>query len=430
MSNERRLFKGMSATNWMNLAIAALLVFYMAQIAADIAWGNLFGHFGSDFASFWSAGFIANHEGYAAVYNLDLMAGVQHPLLPTVQSSAYVFHPIPTPYLPLFIVPFQLLALVPPAPAAYTWEILNGLGTFAYLWFFSTKLRPHAGRGRVVLLSMVSAPVFLNLFTGQTNLLLLICVGEFTRAAIAGQALKSGLWLGGLMLKPQCLILIAPALLMQRSFRSLIGLGMSSAAIAGVSLALGGAESIRKLVQLWLGYASGLPTNDVGLMMNWRMLGFHLAGVVGPHPAWIIAFSGLIATAVAGLALWIHPIKTNSVGFTVSLTGILAATGAIAWHSHVTMAMMLLPPLLILYLTQRAALDEVMEWWVFLPASLYFLRLVLASLIHAGTLPGQMSGFLDFLGGIGLFGLNLYLLAWALRTSRKILAAGTIPERA
>jgi hypothetical protein len=84
------------------------------------------------------------------------MGRIQHPLLPTMALSPYVFHPTPTPYLPLFIVPFQLLALVPPVPAAYVWEVVNFLGTIAYLWFFSRKtLSP-----RAVILMMVSREVF------------------------------------------------------------------------------------------------------------------------------------------------------------------------------------------------------------------------------------------------------------------------------
>ena len=163
MGRMRPPFRGLTTEQWQNLAIAALLVFYAAQIALDIAWGNLFGHFASDFASFWSAGFIANHQGYAAVYNLDLIARIQHPLLPTISSASYVFHPIPTPYLPVFILPFQLLALAPPVPAAYVWVIVNFLGTVAYLWFFSNKISGRSTRGRLIILMMVSAPVFLNL---------------------------------------------------------------------------------------------------------------------------------------------------------------------------------------------------------------------------------------------------------------------------
>ena len=295
MSGMKLPFRDLTAEAWQNLGIAALVVFFTAQVAADIVWGNVFGHFASDFASFWSAGFIANHDGYAAVYDLDLMGRIQHPLLPTLAASPYVFHPIPTPYLPVFIVPFQLFALVPPIASAYLWETANLLGIIGYLGFFVRRSRGSSPPGQLIALMMVSAPVFLNLFTGQVNLLLAVCAGEYLRAAMAGRHVQSGLWLGGLLLKPQCLILIAPALLLQRSFKSILGLCISTAAVLSASLLLGGAESLSKLAQLWLGYTAGLPTNDVSLMMNWRMIGVQLATLIAPQQAWLIAFGGWLS---------------------------------------------------------------------------------------------------------------------------------------
>ena len=112
------------------------------------------------------------------------------------------------------------------------------------------------------------------------------------------------------------------------------------------------------------------------------------------------------------------------------MTATFAATGAVAWHSHVTAAMILIPPLIVLYIRQRALLGRTLEWWVFLPASLYFVRLVLASVIHAGVLPGEASGFLDFLAGIGSFGLNLYLLGWAILKVRDLPTAASAVQEA
>ena len=70
---------------------------------------------------------------------------------------------------------------------------------------------------------LISLPVFLNLFTGQVNVWLVVCVGEFMRASISGREFRSGLWLGGLLLKPQALLLLAAGLLMRRRARILAG---------------------------------------------------------------------------------------------------------------------------------------------------------------------------------------------------------------
>jgi hypothetical protein len=315
-------------------------------------------------------------------------------------------------------------------PAAYVWEILNFLGTIAYLWFFSNKVRGRSPQGHLIILMMVSAPVFLNLFTGQVNLLLAISAGEYLRAAIAGRRFQSGLWLGGLLLKPQCLILIVPALVLQRSFRTVVGLAVASLTFFAASFLLGGVESMSRLTQLWLGYATGLPTNDVSLMMNWRMMGDQLANIIAPTYAWIVALTGLVVTVLATLALWLRPAQTGSPRFMISVIGTFAATGAVAWHSHVHMAMLLIPALMLLYLTQRGALGNLLQWWVFLPPGLYFVRLTLAAAVHVDILPSQASGFVDFLAGVGSFGLNLYVLGWAIRKLRKLPTTSTPPPQA
>ncbi|HEY5982991.1 MAG TPA: glycosyltransferase family 87 protein [Anaerolineales bacterium] len=415
-----RPFSSMRPGDWQNLAILSLAFFWIAQVAFDLAWGNVFGRFASDAASFWSAGYIANHYGYAGVYDLDLMAQTQHPLLPEIGNSPFVFHPIPTPYLPFFILPFQLLSLFPPVPAALAWVIMNALGSVLYLLSFARRATGVPPRAHLIALLMVSAPVFLNLFTGQVSLLLMIGAGEFLLAARGQKPLHAGLWLGCLLIKPQSLVLLVPALLLQRQFRMLLGLAVSSVVVVGTSLLLAGPRALMSLAQLWLGYAAGagLPTNDVSLMMNWRMIGLQLATVVQAEMAWGVAFAGLALTAIAALGLWLRPLDVRSTGFLTAALGVLAATGSVAWHSHVPAAMLVIPVVLVLYVQHRELLGGLLEWWALMPAGLYFVRLLLASMMHAGVLAPQVNGFLDLLAGIGLFIMNLVMLLWALRHAR------------
>jgi glycosyl transferase family 87 len=408
----------MSARRRRNLAIAGLLVFYAIQIIFEAVTSNTFGRFASDFASFWSAGYIANHQGYASVYDLSLMSETQRALLPAAAASLPEFHSIPTPYLPVFILPFQLLALTPPIAAAWFWLVLNLLGTLAYFHLYVRRLNTGPAPRHLLLMLLVSTPVFLNLFTGQVNLILAVCVGEYLLNARAGRPLVSGLWLGGLLLKPQCLILIVPFLLLQRSVKTILGLAASGAALVGISWILGGLGAFGRLVQLWLGYTGGLPTNDPQLMMNWRMVGVQLGLLIPQTYAWVLAMTGMVVTSLAALAMWLRPVRTDSDSFLIAVAATLAATVLVAWHSHVHMAMVLIPPLILLYLSQRNPLGNALEWWVFLPAGLYFLRLILASMMYARILPGQINPLLDLLQGVGLFVMNLYLLGWALHVVR------------
>lgn len=419
-------FRNMSSQAWGNLAIASLAIFWAAQVIFDLAAANLFGRLGSDFASFWSAGYIANHAGYPAVYDLNLMTQVQEPLLPTVNNSPFVFHPIPTPYLPVFILPFQLLALLPPGVAAAAWFLLNFVGTVLYLRRFAREATGQSASTRLVLMLLVSAPVFLNLFTAQVNLVLMICIGEYVLATVRGDHLQAGAWLGGLLLKPQSLVLLIPAFFLQRSWRTILGMAISSGILLAASLLLGGLRSFQLLIGLWLGYAAGLPTNDPQLMMNWRMIGLQMEPITSAIPAWSVAAAGMLITTYIGLRTWLHQSSLDSVDFLVALTTIIAATNLVAWHSHVPAAMMLIPPLVALYILHRDLLGSSFEFLCFMPAGLYFVRLVLASMLHTGLLPVGASNFLDLLAGVGMFAMNIYFLVWGLRliSSR----TQTVPE--
>jgi hypothetical protein len=413
-------FQNMTSAKWQNLAIGSLITLYIIQVILDLAWGNTFGNLGIDFGSFWSAGYVANHFGYANVYDLHLMEQVQIHLVPGTATEAFAFRVIPTPYLAIFIVPFQLLSLLPPRTAAWIWIALNFLALLLYLRYFISKTGGLHQNARLLALVMVSAPVFLDLFTGQINVWLAICAGEALRAFMLGKSFRAGLWLGGLLLKPQVLIILVPALLLQRAIRTLAGLATSGAAIIGVSFLLSGLQGFGQLARLWLGYAGGLPTNDIQLMMNWRMIGIQLGHLSRAPTSLGIAISGAVITFLAAMYLWMRPLRPESPQFTIAFAGSLAATGAVAWHSHVHMAIMILPALIYLHLSQAQSFHNKLEWWVFLPAGLYFVRIVLASSMHAGILPANINDFIDLLNGIGLFALNLYLLGWAIKQTRSV----------
>jgi Glycosyltransferase family 87 len=414
MKRTRIPFGTLTGSEWQNLAISALLALYVIQVALDAIWGNIFSHLSIDFASFWSAGYIANHFGYVQVYDLDLMQRVQAPLWPGTAGAAAGFQVVPTPYLPLFLIAFQPFALLRPILASWIWMALNLLATVFYLRYFARRV---SGRGlppRLLAMLLVSVPVFSNIFVGQVNAWLMICIGQYMLAAERGKPFRAGLWLGGLLLKPQCLVLIVPALVLRRSTRIIAGLSTTSVAVAAASLAMVGSAGLTQIARLWLGYAGGIATNYPELMMNWRMIGLLIAQFGARSIAASITVIGMALTALAALYMWPNSASEDPSRFSLALVGTFAATGLVAWHSHVHMAMILLPPLLYVYLKHRAALGQTLEWWVFLPAAFYVARLMLASLVRTDTLH-MGGGELDFLAGSGLFAMNLYLLLFALR---------------
>src|SRR5512138_1185836 len=264
-SNEhaKLAFQGMAAEGWMRLGCAALLICYLLQIGFEVLWRNTCGHLAIDYCAFWSAGHIANTLGYAHMYDLSALKPVEASISPG--GAFYPFVVSPIAYLPVFMVPFQLLNRLNPVESYWLWAIANLLVLALYLRFFARQtalqLTP-----TMLALCLLSLPVYWNLFNGQVNVWLVVCIGEAIRAALAGRPFRAGLWLGGLLLKPQLLILIVPILLAQRAFKLIGGLTASGLVLVMSSWFMAGSEGFRRLIGLWLGFGVGMPTNDVAIM--------------------------------------------------------------------------------------------------------------------------------------------------------------------
>ncbi len=410
----------MTAAGWLNIGMAGLAVFYAAQVMLDISWNNVCANLGIDYCAFWSAGRAANLYGYASAYDPGILSGLQSANLPATAQGLAVS---PVAYLPVFLLPFQILALFPPTVGFWIWTAVNGVCFAAYLRFFNARLSGSPLPNRLLILLSLSLPVYWNFLDGQVNVWLMICLGEFARHAFAGQRFRSGLWLGGLLLKPQALILLVLALLLQRSIRMVAGLAASAAALLAGSVALVGANGAAAVLQVWLGFAQGIPANDVELMMNWRMLGLHLSNWFSPVLGWGLAALGIAVTVVAALYLWRVRLQGSSTSFAFALLGTLAATSMVAWHSNIHMAMILIPPMLMLLQQKQALKQAAFNGWVLIPASAYILAYILAALAKVNVLPPSMGAFLDFLRGASEFGVNAWILVLALRYSLSVRAA-------
>jgi hypothetical protein len=421
---EKRVpFRNMSPTQWENLGLAALFIFYLIQTGFDLLWHNTCGHLAIDYCAFWSAGRVANMSGYADVYNLDALKQIQFEIAPrSANLSTFVVSPIA--YFPVFVIPFQFLSLLPPFSGFVLWTSINLTALFFYLRFFIQKTTGQILRTRLLALVFLSLPVYWNFFNGQVNVWLVLCVGEFMRAVMDKKPFQAGLWLAGLLLKPQTLFLIGVVLLLQRSVKVLAGLTVTFAALLGASFALIGYDGLQHLVRLWLGFTSGLPTNDVEIMMNWRMIGLHLGNLSFPLLGWIVTGLGMAATLLVVVYLWKKPLIFVSTDFVVNLLGLLAATGLFAWHSHIHTAMMLIPPLLYLIVRKEMS-SKIFVYWLFVPAAIYVIAFLLAPLIQVNILPAVTSELLDFLRGASGFGVNVLLLVWTMKKLSKVhLAVG------
>lgn len=411
----QRPFQNLGPREWRNLGLVALLTFYVTLIGMEVARNNLFQWIGADYLAFWSAGYIANRHGYAAVYDLVLMKAVQTSVVVPPDPSLVFVNPVQFIFLPVFVLPFQLLAMVPIRWSFLIWTLLY-LGIFSsYLRFFLRSVAPGSREGYLLPMLLLSYPAALNLMYGQMSFFLAICIGEFLRHRMVGRPFWAGIWLGGMLLKPQTLILILPAMVLQRMWKALLGFTLAASLLIAISLGLTGVQGFSRLVNLWIGSGSGGPGFNPERMTNWRMVGIYLSQWIPSTPAWALAFIGIALTLGGGLLLWRRPLLPDRPSFAVAVLGTLAATAAISWHTYIHMLVMLIPPLA--YLHAKGELPErILAAWTFILPLASFTSLVVALFAQKGVLPlhSGASGLPEGWGWAGLL-LNLALLLWAFR---------------
>jgi len=415
---QRRLpFQGLGNQGWQNLGLAAVLTLYCAHIGMEVVKGLALR---TDYLAFWSAGYIANNYGYAQVYDLDVMTDTQEQLLAQFGFQVAAFYPTPFLYLPVFILPFQLLAQFPISPSFLLWTAFNLTAFVAYMNLFIRRLGPNtpAQANRLTFMLLVSYPVFSTFHSGQTNIFLLLCAGEFILAIRKGNDFRAGLWLGGLLLKPQTLILIVPALALQRRWKSLTGLSAAILLILLLSTGLAGQTGMDAMATAW-GNDAEISPIDPKLMMNWRMVGSHLQDLFGPASP-TIAWLGMGVTIIISLLLWKQPLPAAPPAFLMAVFGSLAATCAVTWHSHIYMLAILAPFVAYFYLEGELG-ESFLNLWTFLLPTALLISLIVSLLKSFYPLPlnEHLTGAL--LGYCALF-LNTYILLLAYRGIPKILS--------
>jgi hypothetical protein len=266
-----------------------LLVFTVMQIRLE-GWCTA-----CDYCAFLSAGRAINAGQFADIYNLNILESFQREIFTAANSMSPEFEVLGILYLPIFILPFRLFALLGLKTGLFLWMGINILGLVFYLRFFVNKLFGHRPGAQLLLILMLSLPVYQTIFYGQVNLLLVIAVGEFIRALLSKKPVLAGIWLAGLLIKPHLLILILPFLLIQRQFKALGGFAVAALSVGGVSLALVGWEGLIQLKDAVLAAAAGGVASNPMFMMNWRMLGIYLSSFTQPlaGDVFTIVLSGL-----------------------------------------------------------------------------------------------------------------------------------------
>lgn len=368
--------------NWKIIVLFAIAIFYAGLFVISIRDSESPIHYGGDYLAFWSAGKIADEQGFSEIYDLETLRKVQSLELKLKgfigESDTSSFITLPAPYLSFFILPFGLLSRINVESSYWVWVVLNLFIVIGYLIFFirKTRLQENGLSLNFYLLTLVLAsfPLFDNLINGQLNVFLMVCTGEFVRNALRKKPVLSGVWLGGLLLKPQLLILIIPILLIRRQWKAFFGFAISSGLITLSSIALSGIEGTLALIRLWTGWGEGNAITAPTAMINWRMIGTLINDLTNLPVGWIFAGLGIAVTLMLIYFIEKNTSQDNP-RWVLGILGIFATTLVITWHSHHHMALVLIP--LLLYVTVNNLFPEnILFLWVVLPPLAWVIALI------------------------------------------------------
>jgi hypothetical protein len=359
---------------------------------------GIFEYAGVDFRLQYATGMIIRQKGVAAIYDYATQSQYQLPLYQSfsVDTPASMdFWPLPLPYLAVFCAPMLMWSFFPPMPGFLVSCLINFLGPLVYGWFF---LKRSGMRPKLIhyLYILASVPFFFNLIFGQVNLWLLVCAGEAYLAFQRQKPIQSGLWLAGLLLKPQLLLLLIPYFILKRQGRVLLGFLGGSVTVGFLSIALAGQAAITGPLNTIRSWPTVLGDSGMNLLTLKGNLDQSFPNILGT----VIVISLTLITVFLSLYPWFKGGAFHqSISSPLLFASLLAAACTIAPHANIYMALPLIPFLLLSKENQG-----IPEWirciWFCLPS----VSFLLLSGIHVGvahTLMGTM-----------LLIMNLFIVIW------------------
>jgi hypothetical protein len=431
-ANRKAIFSNIKYENLRNLVIAAVVFIYFLNFIAFFRNGAL----GDDYMGYWSVGKIADEKGYSEIYDPYILRNLQAQELKDQgfleKTDAPSFSPTLVPYLPFFILPFQLLSRVELVFSFWIWIALNQVILIGYLVFFLRRTVQESGAAdnglNLLILVLISYPVLKNFFSGQVNVFLLVCAGEFIRHAVGKKPVLSGLWLGGLLLKPQLLIIIVPIFLIMGNWKVLTGFIVSSGIILISSLILSGFAGMLALINLWTKFSDSVASAAPGTMINWRMVGLNLDNLLNTSLGWVITGLGMLLTLLAVYFLFKQRPPFGSPQWIAAMLGVFSATLAVTWNSHYYMAMVLIPFLIYVSVNRMLSEKIILLWGIVTPVALFGMLIIDLLVLYFAKIDFPSYSWL--VAASTGFILNLVIFISAIRiTNNRNLKQYMIPEK-
>src|SRR6266404_6078441 len=191
-----------------------------------------------DFTNVFVAGLQALHGETASVYIPAEFARLQDALVGPGKSLFTTW-----PYPPTYFLILAPVALLPYLEAFLTWESATLLGFIVVIYLI-------VRRAPAIALVLASPFTAWNFLLGQSGFLTASLLGA-SLLTLKRQPVLAGVFIGCLTYKPQFGILLPIALLAASKWRALASSAITSAILAGVSMAVFGTDA-------WTGFPRGL----------------------------------------------------------------------------------------------------------------------------------------------------------------------------
>jgi hypothetical protein len=245
----------------------------------------------------------------SSVTDADALFAMEHAALP--ERTIFLNNPNP-PALALLMAPLGALPLV---PAYAIWAALGAVALAAAAYFLGRLADPRQ-RMRLLPFAILAPPSLIALTEGQTTPFVLLAVAASLRAP----PLWSGALLGLAAFRPQFLPLFALVALTER--RRAIGLVITTAAVALVSLGTVGFDGMARYPDLLTRIATELRPGELGLAALVRR-------IFGGEEIVLNAALAVVLYAVGAGAIFIRSRMFTMRTVDASLWSILAAPHAL-----------------------------------------------------------------------------------------------------
>jgi hypothetical protein len=235
---------------WVIGVAAVCAVYLMVRSIADLhtAFG---GGSAVDYLAIASAGRVV-HGGSACVYCPGALAGAQMQLLGYTPAASGTF-PIPfvNPALMAWLI--QPLALLPLQTGTDIFVTLNIVAMALAAAMLARRAAPRLGAplaASLVVIAVFSLEAGTGILLGQSDGLMLLAATLAIEALTRGRPVIAGLLLVPLLLKPQLVWLVPPALVVARQWRMLAALAAGAVVVLVGSVAVAGPAHLMDAVGL------------------------------------------------------------------------------------------------------------------------------------------------------------------------------------